>query len=335
MSAITHSTTENRSITTPVNSVPLKEQEYEIKSIIEEDETPVIDISPLKAYIQVTLIFFCMCFCILPFCMLGSLQTSLEGVLGSVTTGLNFFFWSIGSLLTRNVQALLGLKVTFVLCTWLTSVYVIGYVYPTWYTLVTANLVYGSAVGPALSVGSVYANIIACSLAKAKGKDAKQYVGVLQGVISIGGLFSGAVLGNSLSSLIIFLSEPKIAQNMTLMNLSNTESNVCQLESTIYSVSDRTYYILIAVAAISLLSSCCASFGTLSVPGRTYKCIPLVQVWSQTKSSLLHIVKTVFTCKYVPVFILVFYSGLESNYFISMFTKVMKHSVTIKFHLII
>ena len=332
MSAITNSTTENRSNTTPVRPVPLKEQEYQFENAIEEDdhETPVVDISPLKAYIQVTLVFFCLCFANLPFFMLGSLQTSLEGVLGSVTTGLNFFCWAIGSLLTRNVQSLLGLKVTFVLCTWLTTVYVIGYMYPTWYTLATANVAYGLVVGPALSVGSIYANIIACSLAKAKGKDAKQYVGVLQGAISIGGLFSSAVLGNILSSLIIFLSEPQNAYNMTIINSSNTTSNTCQLESTVYSVSDRTYYILIAVAAISLLSAGCASFGTLSVPGRTYKCIPLVQVWLQTKLSLLHIIKAVFTCKYGPVFLLIIYSGLESNYFLSMFNKVMKYSVTYK-----
>ena len=50
MSAITHSTAENCSNTTPVSHVPLKEQEYQIESVIEEDEMPVSDISPLKAY---------------------------------------------------------------------------------------------------------------------------------------------------------------------------------------------------------------------------------------------------------------------------------------------
>ena len=55
--------------------------------------------------------------------MLGSLQTTVEGVLGSVTTGLDYFFWSIGSSLTRNVQSSSGPKVTLILCTWLTTVW--------------------------------------------------------------------------------------------------------------------------------------------------------------------------------------------------------------------
>ena len=268
--------------------------------------TPVIDISLLKAYVQVVLVFYCVCFANVQFYMFSSLQTSLEGVLGSMTNGLQFFFWGTGSLLTRNAQFILGLKVTFILCTWLSSVYVIGSIYPAWYTLIIGNVAYGSAVGPALSVGSIYANIIACSLAKAKGKDAKQYVGVLQGAISIGGLFSGAVLGNSFSSLIILLSESQNVDIGKTVNLSNATSNMCQLESATHSVSDRTYYLLIAVAVISSLSANFASFGALSVPGRTYKCIPLIKVWSQTKLPLRHIVKALFTTKYALVFVLSF-----------------------------
>ena len=319
-----NATEDDRSDTSPVSPVPLngnKEEESRSKSVIEEDVTPVIDISPLKAYVQVILVFYCVCFANLQFYMISSLQTSLEGVLGSVTTGLQYFFWSTGSFLTRNVQSILGLKVTFVLCTWLTSVYVIGFIYPTWYTLSIGNVAYGLVVGPALSVGSIYANIIACSLAKAKGKDAKQYIGTLQGVISIGGLYSGALLGNFFSSLIILLSEPK---NVDAGNgtFSNATSNMCQLESATHSISDRTYYLLIAVAGISSLSANFASFGALSVPGRTFKCMPLLKVWSQTKLSLLHIVKTLFTCKYALVFALSFYTGMDATYVSSMFTKV-------------
>ena len=180
----------------------------------------------------------------------------------------------------------------------------IGCIYPNWYTLTIGNVAYGLVVGPALSVGSVYANSIACNLAKAKGKDAKQYVGVLQGVISIGGLFSGAVLGNSFSSLIILLSEPQNVDSGKTVNFSNATSNMCQLESATHSVSDRTYYLLIAVAAISSLSVNFASFGALSVPGRTYKCMSLIKVWSQTKLSLRHIVKALFTTKCALVFVL-------------------------------
>ena len=322
MSAIIRSTAENRSSATPVSPIPPKEQEYQTESVIEENVTPVIDITPLKAYIQVALVFSCVCFANLPFHMLSNLQTSLEGVLGSVTTALNFFFWGSGSFLTWTVQSLLGLKVTFVLCTWLASVYVIGFIYPNWYTLAIGNLAFGLVVGLALAVGSIYANIIACSLAKAKGKDAKQYVGVLQGLITIGGLFTGAVLGNSSSSLIIFLSEPQNIDIGKAVNFSNTTSNMCQLESATHSVSDRTYYLLIAVAAISSLSANFASFGALSVPGRTYKCMSFVKVWSQIKLSILHIVKTLFTSKYALVFVLCFYNGMEVAYFSSMFNKV-------------
>ena len=322
MSAIIRSTAENRSSATPVSPVPPKEQEYETESVIEENVTPVIDITPLKAYIQVALVFSCVCFANLPFHMLSNLQTSLEGVLGSVTTGLNFFFWGSGSFLTRTVQSLLGLKVTFVLCTWLASVYVIGFIYPNWYTLAIGNLAFGLVVGLALAVGSIYANIIACSLAKAKGKDAKQYVGVLQGLVTIGGLFTGAVLGNSSSSLIIFLSEPQNIDIGKAVNFSNTTSNMCQLESATHSVSDRTYYLLIAVAGISSLSANFASFGALSVPGRTYKCMSFIKVCSQIKLSILHIVKALFTSKYALVFVLCFYNGMEVAYFSSMFNKV-------------
>ena len=325
MAGVTQNTTENRSDASPVSPVPgslKKEQESRTKSVIEEDVTPVIDISPLKAYVQVILVFSCVCFANLPFYTFSSLQTSLEGVLGSVTTGLQFFFWTTSSFLTRNVQSILGLKVTFVLCTWLTSVYVIGCIYPNWYTLTIGNVGYGLAVGPALSVGSIYANIIPCSLAKAKGKDAKHYVGVLQGAISIGGLFSGAVLGNSFSSLIILLSEPQNDDSGKTVNFSNTTSNMCQLESATHSVSDRTCYLLIAVAAISSLSANFASFGALSVPVRTYKCMSLIKVWSQTKLSLRHIVKALFTTKYALVFVLSFYCGMDVTYSFSMFNKV-------------
>ena len=324
MDGVTLNTTENRSDTSPVSPVPLngkKEEESRTKSFIEEDVTPVMDISPLKAYVQVILVFYCVCFANLQFYIFSSLQTSLEGVLGSVTTGLEYFFWATGSLLTRNIQSILGLKVTFVLCTWLTSVYVIGFIFPNWYTLTIGNVAYGFVVGPALSVGSIYANIIACSLAKAKGKDANQYIGTLQGVISIGGMFTGAVLGNGFSSLIILLSEP---QNVDIGNgnFSNATSNICQLESATHSVSDRTYYLLIAVAAISSLSANFASFGALSVPGRTYKCMSFIKVWSQTKLSLLHIVKALFTCKYGLVFVFCFYTGMDVTYFFSIFNKV-------------
>ena len=323
MAGVTQNTTENRSDTSPVSPVPLKnEQESRTESVIAEDVTPVIDISPLKAYIQVILVFSCVCFANLPFHIFSSLQTSLEGVLGSVTTGLQFFFWGTSSFLTRNVQSILGLKVTFVLCTWLTSVYVMGFIYPNWYTLSIGNVGYGLAVGPALSVGSVYANIIACSLAKAKGKDAKQYVGVLQGAISIGGLFTGAVLGNIFSSLIILLSEPQNGDFGKAVNFSNTTSKMCQLESATHSVSDRTYYLLIAVAAISSLSANFASFGAMSVPGRMYKCMSLIKVWSQTKLSLRRIVKALFTTKYALLFAFCFYHGMDVTYFSSMFNKV-------------
>ena len=258
MAGVAQNTTENRPDASPVSLVPgslKKEEESRTESVIEEHVTPVIDISPLKAYVQIVLVFSCVCFANLQFYMFSNLQTSLEGVLGSVTTGLQYFFWATGSFLTRNVQSILGLKVTFVLCTWLTSVYVIGCIYPAWYTLSIGNVAYGLAVGPALSVGSVYANIIPCSLAKAKGKDAKHYVGVLQGAISIGGLYSGALLGNSFSSLIILLSEPQNGNFGKTVNFSNTTSNMCQLESATHSVSDRAYYLLVAVAAISSLSA--------------------------------------------------------------------------------
>ena len=128
-----NATEDDRSDTSPVSPVPLngkKEEESRSKSVIEKDVTPVMDISPLKAYVQVILVLYCVCFANLQFYMISSLQTSLEGVLGSVTTGLQYFFWATGSFLTRNVQSILGLKVTFVLCTWLTTVYVIGYHVP-------------------------------------------------------------------------------------------------------------------------------------------------------------------------------------------------------------
>jgi hypothetical protein len=152
------------------------------------------------------LLFTCVGFGNLPFYSLSKLQTTLNGVVGSVTTALALACWIIGSLLT-HIVSVLGLKVTIVSHHWLLGLYVLGYYHRSWPTLLIGNLMFGWADGPSLAAASVYANIIACSLAKANGKDAKHDVGIFQGLATTGALYSSAVVGNGLSSVIFILDE--------------------------------------------------------------------------------------------------------------------------------
>ena len=291
-------------------------------------DTPVLKITPFKAYVQVALVFSCVCFGNVSFYMLTSLQTSLNGVLGSVSAAFSFLLWSICSLLTFNIVSLLGLKGTIVVTQWLLSVYVVASFYPSWYTLLPGNILNGAAVGPALSVSSTYANILAFSLSKAKGKDPRHYVGVLQGIVSMGGLFVGAILGNGVSTLVILLSEPPGERNETLLavnfssTIDNITSEVCQLESPTQSVSDRTYYILMAVAALSSLTGIFSSFGVITVPGRTFKCVSVSKMWLEVKASFLVVLKALVTLKYMLVIWMSFFAGLEMHFFLSIFNKV-------------
>ena len=181
------------------------------------------------------LLFTCVGFGNLPFYSLSKLQTTLNGVVGSVTTALALACWIIGSLLTQNIVSVLGLKVTIVSHHWLLGLYVLGYYHHSWPTLLIGNLMFGWSVGPALAAASVYANIIACSLAKVKGDDAKHYVGIFQGLATTGALYSGAVVGNVLSSVIFLLDELYSTGNVTASanatNSSFTNSNTTTSES--------------------------------------------------------------------------------------------------------
>jgi hypothetical protein len=291
-------------------------------------ETPIVRIGPLKAYLQVFLLFTCVSFGNLPFYSLSTLQTTLNGVLGSVSTALALACWTIGSLLTQNIVSVLGLKVTIVSHHWLLLTCVLGYYYSSWPTLLLGNIVYGWSVGPALAAASVYANIIACSLAKVKGDDAKHYVGIFQGLATTGALYSGAVVGNGLSSVIFLLDESYSEGNVTAnaTNSSYTPSNTttsdsCDSGYAQQTVSDQAYYILLGVCTVFQLISMVSVLGVMSIPGRTATCKALKRMCLQVKSSLITAFKTSVTMKYLLVMPIGFYSGLEINYVMAVYAK--------------
>ena len=297
-------------------------------------DSPIAEITPFKAYVQVALLFVSVCFGNLPFFSLLSVQTSLNGLLGSVTGALSHFCWVVGSLLTQNIISVLGLKVTIVSHHWLVGLYVLGYYYRSWPTLLIGNIVIGWADGPALAAASVYANFIACSLAKIKGKDAKHYVGIFQGLATSGALYGGAVLGNGLSSVIFLLDESYNTGNVTtLTNATNssftfsntTTSDSCDSGYAQQTVSDQAYYILLGVCTVFQLISIVSVLGVMSIPGRTATCKSLKHTCLQVKSSLMAAFKTFAAVKYMLVMPVGFYCGLEAGYILAVYSKVSEY----------
>ena len=301
-------------------------------SLTPETEGQSLEISPARAYVQMAVIFSCLYFGNLPYFMLYSLQTSVSGELGSVTTGVSLILWAIGSILSSSIVSLLGLKVTLVLSQWLLSAHILAFLYPTWYTLLPGGIISGVAIGTEVCAGSIYINIIAYSLAKIKDKRPEHYISILQGILSSGSMSFASLSGNCLSTLIISLSEPEtISQvavvvntttNYSNLSVDNVKDQVCQSESTIQHISDQTYYILISVAVLSSLVGIFFSFGVLSIPGRTFTCFGLSDVWTRTKSSLTIIVNTLSSLKYTLVLVMSFFCGLEKFYMFSIFSKV-------------
>ena len=299
---------------------------------LESTEEQSLEISPARAYVQMAVIFSCLYFGNLPYFMLYSLQTSVSGELGSVTTGVSLILWAIGLILSSSIVSLLGLKVTLVLSQWLLTAHILAFLYPSWYTLLPGGIISGVAIGPEVCVGSIYINIIAYSLARTKGKHPEHYISILQGVLSSGSLSFASLSGNGLSSLIISLSEPETISQVAVVvntttnyiNLSvdNVKDQVCQSESTTQPISDQTYYILISVAILSSLVGNFSSFGVLSIPGRTFTCFSLSDVWMHTKSSFAAVSKTFSSLKYTLVLMVSCFCGLEKFFMFSIFSKV-------------
>ena len=308
----------------------------ESNAVTPETEGQGLEISAAKAYVQMAVVFSCLYFGNLPYSMLYSLQTSLiSRELGSVTTGVSLILWAIGSILSSSIVSLLGLKVTLVLSQWLLSAHILAFLYPTWYTLLPGGIISGVAIGPEVCVGSIYINIIAYSLARTKGKHPEHYISITQGFLSFGAFAFASLSGNCLSSLIILLSEPESISQGNQTVVVNTTTNysdlsvdnvkdqsTCQSESTIQPISSQTYYILISVALLTSLLGNFSSFGVLSIPGRTFACFSLSDVWTHTKSSFAVVLKTLSSLKYTLVLVMSFFCGLEKFYMFSIFNKV-------------
>lgn len=295
--------------------------------------TPVVKITPTKAYVQVILLFSCICFSHVPYFSLASLQTSLNGTLGAVSVAFAYISWIVACLLTQNIISLLGLKVTIVSHHWLICLYVLGYYYRSWPTLLLSNIVIGYADGPAIATASVYANIIACSLAQAKHKDAKHYVGLFQGLVTSGALCGGAVLGNGVSALTFLLEGSQREGNATIsVNFTNfsiasenmTKSDFCYSEYAQQTVSDKSYYILVGVCTVFQLISMISVIGIMDVSERAAACKSFknTMLCFRLRTSVIGAFKTLVTVKYMLVMPIGLYCGIEIGYVLAVYSKV-------------
>ena len=299
------------------------------------EEAPIVDISRPKAYIQIFLVFTSVCFGNLSYYTLTGLQTSLNGVLGSVATVIAYISWISASLFTQIMVSLLGLKVTIVLSHWVLGAYVLGFYYSSWPTQLIGGILFGLAAGPAQTTAAIYANIIACSLAKVMKKNVKHYVGLFQGLSTTGALFSGAVIGNGASALIFLvdraysegITNVTLTGNFNLSAVSNVSTNLegCRLESTARSVSDRAYYILLGVATLSQITGGVLSLFVMRVKERSFTCMSGKRVWSRLKCSVIGTVKTFKVAKFMLLMMIGLYSGTEAGYMLSVFAKVGSH----------
>jgi hypothetical protein len=295
------------------------------------EEAPIVEISRPKAYIQIFLVFASVCFGNLSYYTLTGLQTSLNGVLGSVATAIAYSSWMSASLFTQIMVTLLGLKVTIVLSHWVLGAYVLGFYYSTWPTQLIGSMLYGLAAGPVQTSAAIYANIIACSLAKVMKKDVKHYVGLFQGLSTTGALFSGAVIGNGASALIFLvdraysegITNVTLTGNFNLSAVSNTSTNLegCHLESTARTVSVRAYYILLGVATLSQITGGVLSLFVMRVKERSFTCMSGKKVWSLFSRSVIRTLKTFKVAKYMLLMMLALYTGTEAGYMLSVFAK--------------
>lgn len=292
------------------------------------EETSVqLSLSPKKAYFQVLLISLCVALVNTTNYAIVGLQTSLYGLLGSVSLGIAFLSWTIVSPFTSVVIAFFGLKVTMVLTVAAMSTYTFTNYHPTWYTLVPGNILFGVSSGIQLPVTSVYINVIASGLATHRGEDANAYISKLQG-FPVAAVYTACVIGNIASSVILAFNvidgQGNNGSNATLAIMVPTtnvsSSNLCEREQSVATLLPWQYPTLVSFCAVLCIASILLSFGILNVPGRGPVCRSQTSVFKQAKYSLIAVAKSFIKINYFLVFPMKVLDGMSISFFFGVFS---------------
>ena len=294
---------------------------------VSEETGEVLRLSPKRAYFQVILIFFCVALVNTTNYTIVGLQTSLYELLGAVSLGVAFLSWTIISPFASILITFFGLKITFILSIIVMTSYAAANFYPSWYTLLPGNILFGTSSGIMLPVTSVYMNVIAAGLAQYREKDAKDYISRLQGV-PVAACYAACVIGNVVSTSILSFQETKDeyfnGTNTTFVNVSTNESHIsaCERELGAVNLLPWQYPSLVSFCVILCIVSISLSFGIISVPGRGPVCRSQISVTRQAKMSLIAIAKACIKVKYFLVFPMKILDGMGVGFFFGVFTLV-------------